>query len=574
MRLAADVNVRASSSRVFTTSGRHNFAPVWDAREEVDMRALSTARVARHRRASSPTRLVPLVALALVSALTRSAAAVYVRFDGVLSSSDAEKASKEIGKFAFRVGGTLLVETTRTMNANGTWVLLCPRKELSIPASFAGLTLSMCQQTISDDYVATRGCVASLVPVEGSSLTLVAQRRAVHRVALALCGQNAQSSVEAMFVMTNPGGDHVGYDYAPSADAFMGFTVIWSFVFTVVGVALWRLREKCTWIHILVLAHLVTRIAWVAVAHSFWKNALKTGEGLPLAERNFHSPTGSSSSTGAYITILALNQSNFYTLWLVASYGWLITRRWLSASEVFTLGTFFLGILAANVACRSYAAAYMFVLFYLAYPSVFALTLGNCTRNLKSLRLQQLMLTHGSTQRDGVIVDAKEMIFRRLQGMVFWYIATKITCSLVELFLEDRMWLRYVLGEAVDFVTALWIMFTLLPHREANPFNTHFIRDWEAMFEGTVNSIADRIAALGLNTSEIPRPEFYVAYVGRQSETDDVVVNIADESPNDGVGCFHLILVEHPSCEPSFQNLSIAVPVREDNRNDRGSRHH
>ena len=541
------------------------------------MRALAFARVARRRalgdRASKRARFVPLLALFLTSALTRGAAAVRARFDGALSSTDAENASKEIGKFAFRVGGTLLVEATRTVNVSATWVLACPRRELSMPASFAGLTRQTCEEMIRDDYVATRGCRASLVPTEGSSLTLVAQRHAVHRVALALCGQNAQSSVDATFVMMNPGGDHVGYDYAPSADAFMGFTVIWSVVFALTAVTLWRLRDKCTWIHIIFLAHLVTRIAWVGVAHSFWKNASKTAEGLPLAERNFHSPTGSSSAAGSFVAILSLNQSNFYVVWLVTSYGWLITRRWLNSTEAFTLGTFYLGILTANIACRRSAAAYMFILFYLSYPGLFALTLGNCTRNLKSLRLQQLMLAHGSAQRDGAIVDAKEMIFRRLQGTVFWYIAAKITCSLVELFLEDRMWLRYVLGEAIDFVTTLWLMFSLLPHREANPFNTHFIRDWEAMFEGTVNSIADRIAALGLNTSEIPRPEFYVAYVGRQSERDDVVINIPNDRANEGVGCFHLILVEHPGApEDVLQNLSIAVPEREDNCSERGRR--
>jgi hypothetical protein len=196
-----------------------------------------------------------------------------------------------------------------------------------------------------------------------------------------------------------------------------------------------------------------------------------------------------------------------------------------------------------------------------------ATTVANATRNLKSLRLQHLMISHSQNPGDGQIVNAKELIFRRMQGLVFWYVAAKITSSVVELFLEDDEWVRYLLGELIDFGAAITLTHILRPRTQANPFNTHFVRDWEAMFEGTMNSIADRIAMLGLSPNEVPRPEFYVAYVGGRRERivdGEVVIDISDDESDSGVGCFHLILVENP-CTPEtvLQHLAIALPDRE-----------
>ena len=496
-----------------------------------------------------------------------------VERSATLSSANVNDASVTIATFAFEKGGTLGVfaEATPQENAGDVWVLMCPKQELSLPLTFSNVVEDTCEDIIVDDYVATRGCRAVKFNASSggdnrSEATLTATSRSIHRVVMAICGVSARTRVEGKFIMLNPGGNHVGYDYAPSADVFMAFIVTWSIVFGATSHVLWRRRDKATWLHLLLLTQLITRISWLISANRFWANAEATGEGIPLLESNLDAPTGASEETSAFIALLSLNQSTFFCTWLMITYGWLITRRWLTTFEVASCLTMYFGLFAANFVCRSTSAAYMFIGFYLLTPGLFAMCLNNCTTNLKSLRLQEIMLSNSRNPQDGAIVDSKVRIFRRSQLLVFWYIAMKITSSLVELFLKEHMWARYAIGEIIDFLANAALTFSLLPKTHSNPFNTHFIRDWEAMFEGTVNSIADRIASLGLSASEIPPPEFYVAHVGRSRSSDDCVVDICEDAQveNQGVGCFHLILVEHPSVpEKVLQHLSIAVPESE-----------
>ena len=82
-----------------------------------------------------------------------------------------------------------------------------------------------------------------------------------------------------------------------------------------------------------------------------------------------------------------------------------------------------------------------------------------------------------------------------------------------------------------------------------------------------------------MSQDEVPRPDFYVAHVrsrapSRASRDDDdnenkgdAVIDVREDegvSTDEGVGCFHLFLVEHPrSSDVDFENLAIAQPDRE-----------
>ena len=117
--------------------------------------------------------------------------------------------------------------------------------------------------------------------------------------------------------------------------------------------------------------------------------------------------------------------------------------------------------------------------FYLAYPGAFANIIANATHNLKSLRLQALMVQHaqntGEGAMAGALVAAKESIFRRTQALVFWFISGKIITSLGEALSPNRRWLRYLLGEILDFLIILGLILLLRARPDLNPFNTHFL---------------------------------------------------------------------------------------------------
>ena len=484
-----------------------------------------------------------------------------------LDSTATATASAEISTFGFAKGGTLDVTAHEITPASAeVWAVSCPKGELQAPLDAGGLGSPTCAAMIAADYVATRGCQAALLSNQ-QTVRITKTQKSREVTIVVLCDANAQVDFSGTFVKLNPKSGHVGFEYAPAARMFAGFIIIWVIVFAVKGAYFWKRRDALTWLHVLLLAPVVTRLVWLIAANRFWINAENTGAGLPLSKSNFDAPTGGGTEALMFIGCLSLNQSTFFCTWIIVSYGWLITRRRMESWEVFVTNTFFFGMFGVNILCRTMFSSLVLIGFYLAYPGLLATTVANATRNLKSLRLQHLMISHSQNPGDAHVVEAKELIFKRMQGLVFWYVAAKITSSVTELFLEDDAWVRYLLGELIDFGAAITLTHILRPRTQANPFNTHFVRDWEAMFEGTMNSIADRIATLGLSPNEIPRPEFYVAYVGGRRERivdGDVVIDISDDEWDSGVGCFHLILVENP-CTPEtvLQHLAIASPDRE-----------
>jgi hypothetical protein len=362
----------------------------------------------------------------------------------------------------------------------------------------------------------------------------------------------------------NPGGDHLGFNYIPAPRFYMAIAIVWSVLLTSYAVFLWKHRNVATWVHIALLGAGIARIEWLIAAQNFWRVASKTSAGIPLNRLNFETPTGTGSSTWLYLVSLGINQAVFHTFFAVMSQGWLITRRRLPQNDVLTDVWFLVALIVINVLCRKIEASVLLIAFYLVYPGVLGMTISNCIKALKTLRLQLMLLSQSGLREEGSVVHAKEEVFRRLQGLVFTYISLKITVSVISLFLDGVEWIRYLIDELTDLIVSVMFAFNLRPNAPVNPFNTHIVRDWEAMFDGAMTSIAGRIAALGLTAYEVPRPEIYVAYIGARGragdeESDDVVVDISDDEDVEGVGCFHLILVEHPSAPGlELQNLAIA----------------
>ena len=491
-------------------------------------------------------------------------------------------ASVEVARFGFLSGGEVRVRTRDVEPANANvWALLCPLGVVGSPIEAAGTGAVACEDTITTVYVGRNGCVAMRMTPGSETARVVGGARTMFSVLS--CDENAEVTVVATVVQTNPGGDHVSSEYRFSARVFMGFLIVWIIGAAATSAYLWRHRERVTWLHGLLLLQMLTRLAWLFAANRFWVNASKTSEGLPLVNERFNAPNGSNVESVLFIFFLSLNQATFFCTWLVISSGWLITKRRMERWEMFVASSMYVGLFSMNIMTRFMSQGFIMIGFYLAYPGAFANIIANATRNLKSLRLQALMVQHaqntGEGAMAGAIVAAKESIFRRTQALVFWFISGKIITSLGEALSPNRRWLRYLLGEILDFLIILGLIVLLRARPDLNPFNTHFLRDWEAMFEGTTSSIAGRIASLGLSQDEVPRPDFYVAHVrsrapSRASRDDDdnenkgdAVIDVREDEgvPTDeGVGCFHLFLVEHPrSSDVDFENLAIAQPDRE-----------
>jgi hypothetical protein len=492
--------------------------------------------------------------------------------------------------FGFLSGGELVVRTLDVDPPSAdVWALSCPRGVIDRPIEAAGTGAEACERTIATEYVGAEGCVAMRM-TSGTETTRVISTTTRTTFSVMACDQNAEVTVVATVVQTNPGGDHVSSEYRFSARVFMGFIIVWIIGVVATSALLWRHRERVTWLHGLLLLQMLTRLAWLFAANRFWVNASKTSEGLPLVKERFNAPNGSNIESALFVVFLSLNQSTFLCTWLVISFGWLITKRRMARWEIFVTGSFYFGTFAMNVMARFLSQYFVLIGFYLAYPSTLATIIANATQNLKSLRLQALMVQHAQNTGEGAmaaaLLAAKGSIFRRTQALVFWFISGKIITGLGEALTPNRRWARYLFGEILDFCIILGLTASLRPRTDLNPFNTHFVRDWEAMFEGITNSIAGRIASLGLNQNEVPRPDFYVARVrsraqsgvSRDDEDDgerenesgggDAVIDVREDGDaplaDDGVGCFHLFLVEHPrASDVDFENLAIAQPDRE-----------
>ena len=497
----------------------------------------------------------------------------------------------DAAQFGFLSGGELVVRTLDVDPPSAdVWALSCPRGVMDRPIEAAGTGAEACERTIATEYVDAEGCVAMRM-TSGTETTRGISKTTRTTFSVVACDENAEVTVVATVVQTNPGGDHVSSEYRLSARVFMGFIIVWIIGVVATSALLWRHRERVTWLHGLLLLQILTRLAWLFAANRFWVHASKTSEGLPLVTERFNAPNGSNIESTLFVVFLSLNQSTFFCTWLVISFGWLITKRRMERWEIFVTGSFYFGMFAMNAMTRFLSQSFVLIGFYLAYPGAFATIIANATQNLKSLRLQALMVQHAQNTGEGAMASAllaaKESIFRRTQALVFWFISGKIITGLGEALTPNRRWMRYLFGEILDFCIILGLIALLRPRTDLNPFNTHFVRDWEAMFEGITNSIAGRIASLGLNQNEVPRPDFYVARVrsrapsGVSRDDDDgggerenksgggdAVIDVREDGDapltDDGVGCFHLFLVEHPrASDVDFENLAIAQPDRE-----------
>jgi hypothetical protein len=517
------------------------------------------ARLASRARSTRPASVTLLWLGALC--LTRPAQALVSRFsNAVIDSNGIETGSAELQRFYFLTGGTFELTVTGLSSSSPTpslWLVLCQYSEISFPLNFAGAE-GACVLAL-DSYNGTNSCFLSSLS-EGSEVRIQVLTKNQYSAGVVLCDEGERITMSGVAQSLNPNGEHLGSNHVPIPRVYLGFIILWIALAVTYALYLWKMRSIATWIHFFLVVAMLTRIAWLVAARQFWVHASSTSAGIPLQRLLFDSPSGDETETWMYLTFLALNQAVFFCFFAVISQGWLITRRFTERSEFFVDLGFFVGLVAVNVLCRRVDSSAILIALYLLYPGTFGLALANCSRNLKTLRLQSMMIMQ--RQQDGSrVIAAKEKIFRSLQGVVFWYISLKIVASLASLFLEGLEWCKYLIDELIDLFASLLFGSILKPNTVVNPFNTHFVSDWEAMFEGTINSIADRIAALGLSVSEIPQPEFYVAHVGARTDGQEARVDVSDDEENEGVGCFHLILVEHPSERASIlANLAIAVP--------------
>jgi len=522
----------------------------------------SRTHAARLASRARSTRLASVTLLWLGAlCLTRPAQALVSRFsNAVIDSNGIETGSAELQRFYFLTGGTFELTVTGLSSSSPTpslWLVLCQYSEISFPLNFAGAE-GACVLAL-DSYNGTNSCFLSSLS-EGSEVRIQVLTKNQYSAGVVLCDEGERITMSGVAQSLNPNGEHLGSNYVPIPRVYLGFIILWIALAVTYALYLWKMRSIATWIHFFLVVAMLTRIAWLVAARQFWVHASSTSAGIPLQTLLFDSPSGDETETWMYLTFLALNQAVFFCFFAVISQGWLITRRFTERSEFFVDLGFFVGLVAVNVLCRRVDSSAILIALYLLYPGTFGLALANCSRNLKTLRLQSMMIMQ--RQQDGSrVIAAKEKIFRSLQGVVFWYISLKIVASLASLFLEGLEWCKYLIDELIDLFASLLFGSILKPNTVVNPFNTHFVSDWEAMFEGTINSIADRIAALGLSVSEIPQPEFYVAHVGARTDGQEARVDVSDDEENAGVGCFHLILVEHPSERASIlANLAIAVP--------------
>jgi len=522
----------------------------------------SRTHAARLASRARSTRLASVTLLWLGAlCLTRPAQALVSRFsNAVIDSNGIETGSAELQRFYFLTGGTFELTVTGLSSSSPTpslWLVLCQYSEISFPLNFAGAE-GACVLAL-DSYNGTNSCFLSSLS-EGSEVRIQVLTKNQYSAGVVLCDEGERITMSGVAQSLNPNGEHLGSNYVPIPRVYLGFIILWIALAVTYALYLWKMRSIATWIHFFLVVAMLTRIAWLVAARQFWVHASSTSAGIPLQTLLFDSPSGDETETWMYLTFLALNQAVFFCFFAVISQGWLITRRFTERSEFFVDLGFFVGLVAVNVLCRRVDSSAILIALYLLYPGTFGLALANCSRNLKTLRLQSMMIMQ--RQQDGSrVIAAKEKIFRSLQGVVFWYISLKIVASLASLFLEGLEWCKYLIDELIDLFASLLFGSILKPNTVVNPFNTHFVSDWEAMFEGTINSIADRIAALGLSVSEIPQPEFYVAHVGARTDGQEARVDVSDDEENEGVGCFHLILVEHPSERASIlANLAIAVP--------------
>ena len=521
------------------------------------------ARLASRARSKRRASMSPLSLGALIVSLccARSHALVSRFSNAVIDSSNIETGSAELQKFHFLSEGTFELTVTELSSSSATpslWLVLCQRSEISFPLNFAGAE-GACVLAL-DSYNDTNSCFLSSLS-EGSEVRIQVPTKKQYSAGVVVCDEGERVSLSGVAQSLNPNGEHLGSNYIPVPRVYLGFIILWTALAVSFALYLWKMRSMATWIHLILVAATLTRIAWLVAARQFWVHASSTSAGIPLQTLLFDSPSGDETETWMYLVFLALNQAVFFCFFAVVSQGWLITRRFTERSEFFVDLGFFVGLVVVNILCRRVESSAILIALYLLYPGTFGLALANCSRNLKTLRLQSMMIMQH--QQDGSrVIAAKERIFRSLQGVVFWYISLKIVASLASLFLDGLEWCKYLIDELIDLYASLLFGSILRPNTVVNPFNTHFVSDWEAMFEGTINSIADRIAALGLSVNEIPQPEFYVAHVGARTDFEaSSHVDVSDDEENEGVGCFHLILVEHPSERASIlANLAIAVP--------------
>jgi len=507
-------------------------------------------RGVRRRRAFAATPFVVLTSLML---LASGAHGLIIHTSHTLNSASALLV---ISDFGFKAGGEVRVNVDIWTGGVQSYVASCAKTVVqSLPSSESGLE-AYCSGWLSSQTQRDANCFVELgLGVGEHRFTFSSQTYS--RTAVVLCRQNDAATFRATSTFLNPGGEHLGTEYIPAKMTYLVFIVLWLAVAAYTAIVYWKRRREATWIHVLVLVAIVCRLAWLCVAYAFWMRASASSEGIPLIDKQFYAPRDSSIGSLSYIVVLALNQATIFLILCLISRGWLITLRHLTTVDVFLISNWVFGLFVFNVVCRALSTNLLRIGLFLYYPAVCAYIIATCGSNLKKLRLQSYIVLNARVPVDETAVYAKESIFRSVQLLMFAYITAKIIMNLIDLFLNGSDWIRYVLGESLDLLASLALGRIIRPRLISNPFNTHVVGDFSSLFNGSVHSMNERIAALGLGANQIPPPLFYVVEVGGEGASLRERLKFVGT----GIGCLRLILVEHPSTHDDIlKNLSIALP--------------
>lgn len=252
----------------------------------------------------------------------------------------------------------------------------------------------------------------------------------------ASCGLS-KLDVEMEYTLLNPGGEHLSTSEIPLPSMSMTFMIVWGLVLLAWMHNWFTHREQKILLHRIICLIPFIKFLYMNYRIYYWMKFSREGE-ITHIDR------------ALYEASIALSEMILYTVVLLVSKGYCITRGTIMLTEKKAIGVVVITLASAALLYRLLQSYYLFAL-VIMYIVVFKYTFAGLQYHIMTLKSQLLLIGQYLPNVNDTPVSEKYKVFKSFQvALVVFVFVNSLFLVVVVFFLNYYHWVEVLLKETVE----------------------------------------------------------------------------------------------------------------------------
>ena len=273
---------------------------------------------------------------------------------------------------------------------------------------------------------------------------------------VANCDAQVRTFTLSYELLNQRGTSQLAVGDGPLPDVYLAFTLVWAFIFlSMLFEVFLRRRTYKNVLHYLLGGVLLLKIFVVACSLAYWRICQRTGYCYDLLQylQSF---------------LFALSESSFFSVLLLISKGYKITRPSLPRDELRDVSVALMLLLCALLFFSFYNPGYyllsLMIMYFFLLPKIF----NSISQNVHALRAQILMLEEVQRvqNRDALASFRNKLrVFQFIRNTVVVYLLAILAVSIFRMLVGpyNLDWLNYFINELVSLCMVLVVIWIVRP---------------------------------------------------------------------------------------------------------------